>query len=355
MKKKITTIIIILVVCAFGIFTFLKLRTNKQELNNQVYKADTTRAVLITWEKAEQKMINPSFVFAGSFEPNKEVQVLPERSGKVTNIGIELGDFVSKGELIANLDNEELTLNLANNQTLYEDALRTYERNKILASNEALTKNALEKAELSVKTFKNSIDVLKKQMTYMHIYAPMSGYITSKSFELGSIVSPGMPIAIITDIASVKLNILVPENAVTQFKLGSSMDVSCDAYAGTKLSGTVDYISVKADDSKNFLVKIKVNNDVANIIRAGMFGKAYFKSKQPINALVVSRNSIVGSTKNPQVYVIKNGVAVLRSVTLGLILENEIEVVGGLTKGELVANSGLVNLANGIKVAQAVK
>ncbi|TAF71862.1 MAG: efflux RND transporter periplasmic adaptor subunit [Bacteroidetes bacterium] len=159
------------------------------------------------------KYIEQIAVFAGSFEPNKEVQVLPERSGKVTSIGIELGDYVSKGKLIAHLDNEELTLNLANNQTLYEDALRTYERNKILASGEALTKNALEKAELSVKTFKNSIDVLKKQMTYMDIYAPMSGYITSKNFELGSIISPGMPIAMITDIGAVKLNILVPENA----------------------------------------------------------------------------------------------------------------------------------------------
>jgi hypothetical protein len=103
------------------------------------------------------------------------------------------------------------------------------------------------------------------------------------------------------------------------------------------------------------IVKIKVSNSASNIIRAGMFGKAYFKSKQPINALIVSRNAIAGSTKNPQIYVIENGKAVLRNVTLGQILENEIEVVGGLTDGELVANSGLVNLADGIKVAQAGK
>lgn len=355
MRNKVTTVIIISVVCAFAIFTFLKLGSNKQELNNQLYKADTTKAVLITWEKAQRKTINPSFVFAGSFEPNKEVQVLPERSGKVTSIGIELGDFVSKGKLIANLDNEELTLNLANTQTLYEDALRTYERNKLLSSGEALTKNALEKSEMAVKTYKNSIDVLKKQMTYMNIYAPMSGYITSKSFDLGSIISPGLPIAMITDIDVVKLNILVPENAVTQFKIGSSIAISCDAYAGDKLMGKVDFISVKADDSKNFLVKIKVNNNATNIIRAGMFGKAYFKTEKPTNALIVSRNAIAGSTKNPQIYVIENGKAVLRNVTLGQILENDIEVVAGLTEGELVANSGLVNLANGIKVAQAGK
>ncbi|HEX8546641.1 MAG TPA: efflux RND transporter periplasmic adaptor subunit, partial [Cytophagaceae bacterium] len=246
-------------------------------------------------------------------------------------------------------------LNLANTQTSYEDALRTYERNKVLSSGEAITKTAFEKADLSVKSLQNSIAVLKKQMTYMKIYAPISGYITSKTFEAGSIVSPGMPIAVITDISTVKLNILVPENLVAQFEIGNTIDVTCDAYAGSKLAGSVGYISVKADDSKNFLVKVKINNinNGDKLIRAGMFGKAFFKSKQPINTLTVSRSAIVGSTKSPQLYVIEDGKAVLRNVTLGRILDNEIEITNGIDEGQLVANSGLVNLANGIKVAHA--
>jgi RND family efflux transporter MFP subunit len=353
--KKSSIIILISIICAFATFTFLKLRNNKKELNDEVYKADTTRAVFITWERVGKRMINPSFTFSGSYEPNKEVQVLPERGGKVTSIGIELGDYVIKGKLIAHLDNDELSLSLANIQTLYDDALRTYERNKILASGEALTKTAFEKSELAVKGFKNSIDVLKKQMTYMNIYAPMNGYITAKSFESGSIIAPGMPIAMITDIGSVKLNILVPENAVTQFKVGSSINVSCDAYTDRQLKGIVDYIAIKADDSKNFLVKIKVANNSSNLIRGGMFGKAYFKSVHPINTITVSRNAIVGSTKKPQLYLVKNGVAVLSNVVLGQILEDQIEIVNGLSEGDLVANSGLVNLANGIKVVQSSK
>jgi RND family efflux transporter MFP subunit len=354
--KILKIIITLAVIGAFAAFTFVKLRNNKSELNNEVYKADSTRSVLITWEKVERKLTTPNFTFLGSFEPYKEVQVLPERGGKVTTIGIELGDYVTKGKLIAHLDNEEMQLQIADNQTQYDDALRTYERNKILASGEAVTKTAFEKSELAVKGLQNRIDVLKKQMTYMNIYAPMSGFISSKSFELGSIVSPGMPIAMITDIGSVNLNILVPENAVTQFKEGNTINVSCDAYPDRQIVGTVAFISVKADDSKNFLVKIKVANaSSANLIRAGMFGKAYFKSKQPINALIISRNAIVGSTKNPQVYVIQNGTAVLRSITLGQIFETNIEVIGGLSEGDLVANSGLVNLGDGIRVAEAGK
>jgi RND family efflux transporter MFP subunit len=353
--KKSSLVILISILCAFAIFTFLTLRNNKKELNEQVYRADSTQAVFITWEKVERKMINPSFTFSGSFEPNKEVQILPERSGKVTEVGIELGDFVTKGKLIAHLDNDELQLQLANNQTQYEDALRTFERNKVLASGEAVSKTAFEKSELALKGLQNAIDVLKKQMTYMNMYAPMSGYITSKNFELGSIVSPGMMIAMVTDIGFVKLNILVPENSIAQFKKGSTLAVSCDAYSGSQFTGVIDYIAVKADDSKNFLVKVKVANTSSNLIRAGMFGKAYFKSTQTSNTLAVSRTAIAGSTKNPQVYIIKNNVAMLTNVTLGQILEDQVEVVKGLSEGDLVANSGLVNLADGLKVAQVSK
>jgi hypothetical protein len=69
----------------------------------------------------------------------------------------------------------------------------------------------------------------------------------------------------------------------------------------------------------------------------------------------VSRTAIAGSTKNPQVYIIKNNVAMLTNVTLGQILEDQVEVVKGLSEGDLVANSGLVNLADGLKVAQVSK
>lgn len=353
--KKLTIFIVISMVCAFGTFAFLTLRNNKKELNSAVYRADPSRAVFITWEKAERKTIHPSFTFSGTFEPNKEVQILPERGGKVTEIGIDLGDYVTKGKLIAHLDNDELQLQLADTQTQYDDALRTYERNKILSEGGSLTKTAFEKSELALKGLQNRIDVLRKQLTYMTIYAPMNGHIISKNFELGSILSPALPIAAIADISAVKLSILVPENAITQFKKGSTIGVSCDAYTGSSFTGKVDYIAVKADESKNFLVKIIVSNTAANVIRAGMFGKAYFKSNQPINALLVSRNAIVGSTKNPQVYVIKNGTAILTSITLGQILEDQVEVVGGLVEGDLIANSGLVNLADGIQVAEAGK
>lgn len=353
--KKSTIVIAISIVCAFGVFTFLTLRKNKEELNQQVYRADPNKAVFITWEAVAKQQIAPAYTFAGSFEPNKEVQILPERGGKVIQAGIELGDFVSKGKLIAHLDNEELKLQLEDAQTQLEDATRTFDRNKILASGEALTKNAFEKSELALKGNQNRIDVLKKQMTYLNIFSPLSGYVTSKNFELGSIVSPGIPIALITDISTVKLSILVPENAVTQLKEGASIKVSCDAYPERQFNGTIDYIAVKADDSKNFTVKIKVTNSSSTLIRAGMFGKAYFKNTVPINALIISRNAIVGSTKQPQVYVIENGVAILKNITLGRIIADEIEVLEGLVEGELVANSGLVNLTNGIQVAQAGK
>lgn len=347
MKK--TTIIVSIVVLAAVLFIAFKLIANKKELNNEVYKADVNKPIIISSEKVTTSSVNPNYSFSGSFDANREVQVIPERSGRVTSKNIELGDYVAKGQIILKMDNDELQLQLNNSQTQFNDASRDYERNKVLLQGEAVTKYAFDKSELAYKSAKNGIDILKKQMTYMNVHAAMNGYITYKNFEIGSIIAPGQPIATITDISSVKLIIVVPENAISEFKEGMTISVYPDAFADKELKGKVDYIAVKADDSKNFTVKITVQNG-SKLIRSGMFGKATFNSLKATNAIMIDRNAIIGSAKQPQVYVIQNNKAIIRDVVLGRSLDNAIEVVSGLTTGDEVANSGLVNLFNGALV-----
>jgi RND family efflux transporter MFP subunit len=347
MKKS--TIITALILLAIFIFIAFKLISNKKELNDEVYKADVNKPIIVSLEKVSTTSVNPSYSFSGSFEPNKEVQVLPERSGRVTATNIELGDYVKKGSLIAKLDNNELQLQLSNSQTQLNDATRDYERNKVLLEGEAVTKNTFDKSELAYKAAKNGIAILRKQMTYLNVYAAIDGYVTFKNFEKGSIISPGQPIATITDIAAVKLVILIPENAVSEFKEGMLIAVFPDAFPDKELNGKVEYIAVKADDSKNFTVKITVPNG-EKLIRSGMFGKATFQSTKATKAMLISRNALIGSAKQPQVYVIKNNKATIRNVVLGRTFDNAIEVLSGLTEGEIIANGGLVNLFNGALV-----
>lgn len=279
---------------------------------------------------------------------------MPERGGKISKSFVEMGDYVTKGKPIAHIDNDELLLSLEDAQTQYNDALKDFQRYKELAGSEAVSQNVFDKAELALKGTKNGLDIIKKQLTYMDISAPMNGFITYKNFEQGAVISPAMPIATITDISSVKLLILVPENAIARFKLKQQIEITCGAYSGKSYSGYVEYIAIKGDEAKNFVVKIKVINNQEEPIRAGMFGKANLNISLD-NALLINREAVVGSTRQPQVYAAENGKATLKNVSLGNVYDNKIEILSGLEPGNTIITSGIINLYNGARVSQIIK
>jgi len=353
MKRK-PIIIAITVAVLIAVFALAKLASNANEMNEIIYKADTSSSVFVSMEILAPQKNETGLIYEGSFEANKEIQIIPERGGKITKSFVELGDYRSKGAPIAHIDNDELLLQLNDSQTQYDDALKNYNRYKDLAGSEAVSQNVLEKAELGLKGTKNRLDVIKKQLSYMDINAPMNGYISYKNFEQGAVVSPGMPIAAITDISSVKLLILVPENAIARFKLSQKLAITCDAYPEKTYSGSVEYIAIKADDAKNFVVKIKVENAGNEPIRAGMFGKAQLKVDID-NALMIQREAIVGSTKQPQVYAVENGKATLKNISLGNVYDDKVEVLSGLDSGNTIITSGIINLYDGARVSQIVK
>lgn len=353
MKKR-TLIISAFVVVIIAVLASAKLISNAKEMDKNIFKPDTTTAVFVSMELLTAQKLNTSLTYEGSFEANKEIQIMPERGGKVTKADVELGDYIKKGSLIALIDNEELLLQLEDAQTQYNDALRDYQRYKELAGSEAVSQNVFDKAELVLKGTKNGLDIIKKQLSYMDINAPMNGYITYKNFEQGAVISPAMPIAAITDISIVKLSTLVPENAIARFKLKQELAVTCDAYPGKSFTGIVEYIAMKADEAKNFVVKVKVINESNEPIRAGMFGKAMLTINVE-NVMLINRDAVVGSTKQPQVYVVENDKATLKNVSLGNVYNDKIEVLSGLTIGNNVITSGIINLFDGANVAQIDK
>lgn len=114
-----------------------------------------------------------------------------------------------------------------------------------------------------------------------------------------------------------------------------------------KFTGKITFIAAKADESLNFQVEIEIANNKENNIKAGMYGSANFESNQKQELKVVPRNAFVGSVSSNQVFVVENGKAKLKKVTAGRILGEKVEIVDGLSDGELVITTGQINLQDG--------
>jgi RND family efflux transporter MFP subunit len=201
----------------------------------------------------------------------------------------------------------------------------------------------LEKTKLGLKSAEIQKKQLQKQLKSTTIVAPFSGVITKKLIDLGSMIGPGTQLVEITDISSLKLTVSVPERDIMKFKLNQKVQVSADIYSGKVFEGTVSNLSVQADKAHNFKVQITVRNSNQEIM-AGMYGSVSLANSKSVTSLAIPRKALVGSSKNPQVYVMRNGKAYLTSFNAGTSDGDFIEVISGIAKTDQVVVKGQVNL-----------
>lgn len=352
MNNALRLFIFAVVVGGLAIFAFLKLKSNQEQVEAKVYKKNPDATVLIQADTVEFSLFEFSTTYLGSFAPNKEAMISSEAAGRVIQSNIQEGSNVSTGQIIAQLDTEILKNQLKIAETNMQLAEKTAQRMNAAAA--GLTEVQIDNSNNQVNILKYQIEVLKKQISMATIKAPFSGIITAKYFEMGSLAGPGAQMAMLTDISTLKLEVNIPEQDISKFKSGMKMNVSTDVYPGHIFSGTVGMIGIKADATKNYTVKILVSNTSSTYpLKAGMYGSINFTNTSNKKSVSIPRSALVGSNKEPQVFLIKDGVVIKQSIQIGESNENSLQVISGLNPNDIIATSGLVNLAEGVKVTIA--
>jgi len=347
MNKRV--IIVSLVAIGLIIATIFKLFSNKKEVAAKIYIHDVNAAVLVETTKPQFHTFDSQFSYLGTFEPNKQATISSEGQGKVVSINFDEGDAIKKGSVIAKLDDEMLRLQLQTIEVNLEGQRKDENRYKILAQQNAAPDIQLEKIELAIRGLEIQKAQILKQIKGCTIVSPFNGVVTKKMIDLGSVIGIGTPVLEVTDISVLKLAVNVPEKDINNFKVGQKVEVNTDVLADQTLQGTIKTISVQADKTHNVKVQVEVVNK-SNELRAGMFGTAILANGSSHNALSIPRKTLVGSTKSPQLYVVKNGKALLTPFSAGTSDGDFIEIVSGITEDDKVVIKGQVNLKNNSNV-----
>ena len=334
--------------------TVMKLMSNKKEVEKKIYIHDMTASVLVQATVASMHTFESSFSFLGTFEAVRQNTIGSDANGKIIKLNVEEGDKVSQGQIIAKVDDEMLQLQLQNAEVSIEGQKNDDGRYSNLAKENAVSGVQVEKTKLGLRSAEIQKRQIQKQLKSTNITAPFSGVITKKMVDLGSVIGAGSPLVEITDISSLKLTVSVPERDILKFKLNQEVSVSADIYGKRMFDGKVTNVSVQADKSHNFKVQITVKNAQQELM-AGMYGSVSLSNSKSITALSIPRKALVGSSKNPQVYVIKNGKSILTSFNAGTSDGEFIEVVDGLSKSDQIIIKGQVNLQNNSNVKTTSK
>ena len=347
MLKKALYIIIPLAIIAIVV---IKLKNNKEITQSKVYQYDKEQAINVQADTLQIENVNAEFSYSGTFEPNMETKISAEIQGKINEVLVDVGSVVNKGQSLVLLDNSLLKLQLQTIEVQIEGLEADVNRYTILAKADAIQGVQLEKAILGVKSAKVQKATLVEQINKTTIKAPFNGVVTAKISEEGAFAAPGVPLLQITDITNLKFSVNVPENELSQFKLNQSYSLTVDAYSEILLTGKATMIGSKANMGSSFPVQFSVNNTSDLKIKSGMFGKVIFKNDIQEKGIIISSSAIVGSENQPQVYLIKNGKAILQNIVISKKIRNKSVVSSGLKTGDVIVTNGFINLFDGANV-----
>ncbi len=347
MKKN--TIITILAVLGIGAAFFLILQNNKKSNEEKVaIVAEKNIDVAVRAAAVAAEDISGEFSVNGTFLPKLQAQISAEMGGQLIALYVKEGSYVKAGQSIGRLSGDKVNVNVGSAQANLDNAQMTLNRYEQAYKTGGVTALQLDQARLQVKNARAQMQSAQLTSGDTNVVSKVSGIVNQKFVEVGTVLSPGMPIVEIVDISSVKLKVDVDQTLIGQLALGDLVKVKPDVVEGT-LDGRITFIAPSASGALKFPVEITVQNNF-NKLKAGMYGTALFTRSGSHRTLTIPRDAFVGSVSDNQVFVVKDNTAYLTKIQTGTNFGDKVEVVGGLKEGDQVVISGQINLTDKTKV-----
>lgn len=349
MKLK-STIIGIIIFALLGAMVW-KLASNKKTIDIRKEAKVITEKIGVITAPAEMRKTNNQLELVGTAEADKLVTVAAETSGKIMQINFKLGEFVTEGTVLANVDDTYKRLAVENAQLNYNKYKEDLEHFQVLRKNDAVSETQLRDMSVAFENASIQLENAKKQLEDTKITAPFSGFITSKNSEKGAYVNAGTSIAGMADISQLKVTLSVSESDVYELYKGQEVNIRTDIYPEVIFIGSISGISSQGNNAHTYPVEIIIPNNPKKLLKAGTYVKVEVNLNKAGKALMIPRDAIVSSVKDPSVYVLQGEKVKLIKIITGRDYESYLEVISGLNEGDQVVINGQINLTDGTAVS----
>lgn len=283
--------------------------------------------------------------YTSTVQPYVKNNIAPQMAGRITKINAEIGDFVKKGQVLAEIDKAQLQqaqLQLHNQEVELERLRALYDAG-------GLSKSDLDAIELSYNVIKTQVDNLLENTV---LCSPIDGVVTARNYDVGDMYAMSMPIYTVEQIRPVKLLVGISESDYTKVKKGDAVEITVDALPGQTFTGKVGKIYPTIDAAtRTFLVEVVVTNN-GNVLRPGMFARVNVTFGVN-NNVVIPDVAVVKQQGSGErfVYILnQDGTVNYQKVVLGRRMGAEYEVLEGIPSGAKVVTGGQIRLKDGVKV-----
>ena len=344
---------------------------------------------------------------SGQTVADANIALAPKYTGRIVQVCASLGDVVQAGQVLMVQDTGDLDISINQNsaaanaahadareaaaaydanyiktRNAYELEQGKYERNKYLFSIGAISQDTLDSvnqeymaSKAAFEVLANQVDgssaasvqskeytaekqehatsALRKQREDMILRAPRDGIIGYRNAEAGAIVTAGTKVLSLVDNRHINVDCTLSEGDAAILKTGMDVNVTIDAL-GQDYTGRIVYVSPAMDDSsKTYQVRIELGEN-SDTIKAGLFAHTAIDILQRPAALFVPKEAVLSKNGRQSIFVLNpDGTVEERAAKIGLINDEDEEIIAGLSDGEIVVLSNQDKLQTGMKVDAA--
>lgn len=297
----------------------------------------------------KETKISDEFFVSGSIIPDEEVDLSFETSGKIIEIYFKEGSHVSKGELLAKINDAPLQAELSKLEAqlkLYTDRMH---RQNVLLEKEAVSQEAFQEAKTNLATLQAEIDRVNANIAQTELRAPFDGIIGLRQVSNGQYASPTTSIARLTKTNPLKIEFSVPERYAGTLKSGTDITFSVEGDLENKKAKIYAFDSHVDNETRTFTVRAMYDNS-DGLLYPGRYANVSLTTKTYESTLSVPSEAIVSEMGIDKVFLYKNGKAEPTEITKGIRTESLVQVLKGLEAGDTVITTGTMQLRTGQKV-----
>ena len=295
--------------------------------------------------------------YSGTVAAAEESSVSFSVPGTITEIYVEAGQKVTKGQVLGRVKSESLVN--ANNiaQTELAEARDAYERMKKLHDAKALPDIKWVEIQETLKQAENAAAMAQRAVGDATLTAPFSGSVSEKLADVGQTIVPAEPILRIVNLKDLQVSISVPEGLVSSFAEGAKASVVFESLGGLKVDGTLAQKSVVADPfTRSYTMKFDIPNGDGRIL-PGMIGTVVLDA--PATAAVADSTAqitlpaqavLLAADNRQFVWTVTDGRAYQKFVVADELAPEGVIIKSGLAAGDTVIVAGMQKVSNGTEV-----
>lgn len=329
-------------VLALGLIGLLSACSGGEKENSGVEKVDEKPIVKV--QNVTSRPVPQIQEYTATVEPEAKNNIAPASPVRISQIYVEVGDRVGKGQKLVQMD----AANLKQIELQLENQRIEFQRMDELYKVGGASKSEWDAAKMNLDIRETSF---KNMLENTALLSPINGIITARNYDNGDMYGGGEPVLTVEQITPVKLMINVSETYFTKVKKGAKAEVKIDVYENETFEGEITLVYPTIDvNTRTFPVEVKLRNQDMKV-RPGMFARVILDFGT-LDHVVVPDLAIVkqAGSGDRYVYVYKDGKVSYDKVELGRRMDTEYELISGVDNNAQVVVAGQARLSNGVEV-----